>query len=112
AVLVGGGLAPEAVNELHGDTRQQDQPCRAIGLGRPDWRRERDQGEQPCEGRQGRGPEWSMSAADHDGVIVTPNTNEPRDFSSGDWRFRGINTCYIERPRTPPGGVAGDPIGR
>ena len=67
ALLIGGGLAPEAVNELDGDARQQDQPCRAIGLRGPDRRREREQGEQPCEGRQARGPD--ESAGGHVAVI-------------------------------------------
>ena len=91
-VLIGGDLAPEAVHHLDGDTRQQDQPGCAIGLGRPDRRHDGDRRQQSSEARQGRGPNECESAGGHGAVI----------------RSNGRLVC----PRSPGLGARGSGLGR
>ena len=70
-VLIGGDLAPEAVHDLDGDTREQDQTRGAIGFGRPDRRHEGERREESSEARQGGVPDGCGSGGGHGGVIRT-----------------------------------------
>ena len=113
-VLIGGDLAPEAVHDLDGDTRQQEQARGAIGFGRPDRRHEGDRRQQSGEARQGRRPDGCESAGGHAGRFVPGVAGDPIGRgASGTDPGRGLPTSSpsanpvggLEAPCRPPAPV-------